>query len=50
MPPEGAESAPHLRINIQVVDDSGAVLDQDRDFHALYARMEAQQTAENNRA
>lgn len=33
---------PHLRINIQVVNEAGSVLDQDRDYHALYRRLESQ--------
>jgi ATP-dependent helicase HrpA len=31
----------HLLMNIQVLDESGQVLDQDRDYHALHHRLEA---------
>jgi len=30
----------HLRMNIQVVDEAGELLDQDRDYHALRSRLE----------
>lgn len=35
------ESLPaHLRMNLQVVDEQGRVIDQDRDYHALHQRLQ----------